>query len=130
MNAFYRFMAGRYGMDELNRFLIIVSMVCVMLSILFRGGVFSVLSSLLILLYTFRLLSRNAPRRQHENRVYLSLRGQFVQFILPLKKRWQDRRTHRYFRCPKCNTTLRVPRNRGKIRITCRSCQHQFERVT
>mgnify|MGYP002625827682 CR=1 FL=1 len=29
---------------------------------------------------------------------------------------------HKYFRCPKCRQTVRVPKGKGRVRITCKSC--------
>ena len=33
---------------------------------------------------------------------------------------------HRYFRCPDCRQTVRVPRGKGKISIRCPKCGRQF----
>lgn len=32
--------------------------------------------------------------------------------------------------CEKCNAKMRIPKNKGKIRITCSSCSHQFITTT
>ncbi|HCX64939.1 MAG TPA: NrdH-redoxin [Eubacteriaceae bacterium] len=32
--------------------------------------------------------------------------------------------------CPNCETRLRVPSGKGKIKITCKNCGHQFEQNT
>lgn len=42
------------------------------------------------------------------------------------KARKEDMKTHSYFKCPKCNAELRVPKGKGKIRITCPKCGEQF----
>lgn len=39
-------------------------------------------------------------------------------------------REHRYFRCPKCGQTVRVPRGRGKINIRCPRCNERFIKNT
>ncbi|WP_262360849.1 hypothetical protein [Gorillibacterium timonense] len=39
-----------------------------------------------------------------------------------------ERKTHRYYRCPSCNQTLRVPKGKGKLSITCSRCQTSFVR--
>ena len=38
--------------------------------------------------------------------------------------------THRVYKCPKCKQTLRVPRGKGKILITCSNCGHKFQKKT
>ena len=36
----------------------------------------------------------------------------------------------RYFRCPNCSSTLRVPKGKGKICITCPVCRKEFIKKT
>ena len=33
-------------------------------------------------------------------------------------------------KCPSCEARMRVPKNKGKIRVTCHQCQHKFELTT
>ncbi len=35
---------------------------------------------------------------------------------------------HKHFSCPCCKQIVRVPKGRGKIVITCPSCQNEFEK--
>ena len=35
--------------------------------------------------------------------------------------------THNYFCCPRCHATLRVPKNMGRIEITCTKCKNRFD---
>ncbi len=37
---------------------------------------------------------------------------------------------YKIYKCPKCRQKLRVPRGKGKIRISCRRCQYEFIRKT
>ena len=46
------------------------------------------------------------------------------------KTRWKQRKTHKFYRCPKCKTWLRVPKGRGKITITCVKCANKFDKTT
>ena len=39
-------------------------------------------------------------------------------------------RSHRYYACPKCRQTVRVPRGKGKIAITCPKCREKFIKKT
>ena len=43
-----------------------------------------------------------------------------------MKKRWAQRGTYRFFKCPQCRQTVRVPKGRGKICITCPKCKTEF----
>ena len=41
-------------------------------------------------------------------------------------ERWVQRKDYKFFTCPSCKTTLRVPRGHGKIKIVCRKCGSSF----
>lgn len=131
--AFRRYMFGRYGSDQFNRFL----MLLVGIMLLTAAIVSAIVSffppligvqwacycvellALALFGYTmFRILSRNIAARQKENRAYLRFRSRLAD------------QEHRYYACPKCNQTVRVPKGRGKIRIKCPSCGEQFIKKT
>ena len=82
------------------------------------GTVFWFLSYALMIWAIFRALSRNTYKRYQENRTFLL-------FFDRLKDR-----NNRYFDCPKCRQTVRVPRGKGKISITCPRCKEKFVRKT
>ena len=42
------------------------------------------------------------------------------------RERWVQRKDYKFFTCPSCRTTLRVPRGKGQIRIVCRKCGNTF----
>lgn len=121
------FFTGRNGMDSLSSTLSWGSIIVMLLSgFIGAGWLRSMLYylSLAGLIYAyFRVFSRNLSKRQAENRAFVSWKNQ-------CKQRWQQRKTHRFYRCPKCKTVLRVPRGKGKISITCRSCGEKFVRKT
>ena len=66
----------------------------------------------------FRMYSRNIEARRREN-------AAFQRVLTQLKDR-----DHRYYHCPKCRQTVRVPRGRGKINIRCPKCGEQFIKKT
>ena len=117
-----KFMAGRYGSDRLNMVILCAGLVASILSSLFRNlnarMIFLVLSYALMIWAIFRALSRNTYKRYQENRRFLLIFD-----------RLKDR-NNRYFNCPKCRQTVRVPRGKGKISITCPRCREKFIRKT
>lgn len=126
-----RFMMGRNGQDQLNMFLLVCCVVLIVLGAVIGGGLGSLLnllSMVLLGLSWFRLLSKNLLRRQSENSAYLRRRYRVTGWLRQLKTRWDQRRDYRFFNCPACHTTLRVPKGRGKIRIVCRKCGSSFTR--
>ena len=117
-----QFMTGRYGTDKLSLTLLVVAMVLSILSS-FMGTsllnpVLTLLSYVLMFWALFRVFSRKTYARYEENR-------KFLRFFDQLKDR-----THRYFSCPKCRQTVRVPRGKGKIAITCPRCKERVIKKT
>ena len=128
-----RFMIGRRGMDEFSRFLLIAALVLVILSGAagrLIGSLFSALELVCLAYCWVRVFSRNIYKRQQENGWYLRKREAFLRWFRSLKDRWQQRKDYRFFRCPSCHTLLRVPKNKGKLLLTCRKCGNRFERKT
>ena len=131
----FGFMRGRYGTDELGRFLAVAGAVGIVLSLLTRG--LGLLSTLLSLASLFavgwcycRILSKNFARRQVENRSYMIRRQQVIDWYSFRRDCFRQRKDYAFFRCPGCGRTVRVPKGKGKIRITCRHCGFAFEKKT
>ena len=124
-----RFMAGRNGNDQLNTFLLVLDLILIVVSSIVGGRVgrvfFLPVVALLVIIY-LRMFSRNLVRRREENGRYLRLRYRLGGRLRLHKERWVQRKDYKFFVCPACHTTLRVPRGRGKIRIVCRKCGVAF----
>lgn len=122
-------MAGRYGNDKFNIFLLVAAVVCLILSRItggIAGGIFNY-AALALLIYSYvRMLSRNLYKRRKENDRYLKLRYSVTSYFKLLKEKWTQRKEYKFFCCPSCKATLRVPRGRGKIKIVCRKCGTSF----
>ena len=120
-----RFMAGRYGGDQLNLFLMALYLILYVLFLFTRLLAFELLATVLVFVSLFRSLSRNLEARRAEN-------NKFLQFVRPIARRWNafharaHDREHRYFKCPNCGQQMRVPRGKGRITVHCRSCGAVF----
>ena len=116
-----RFMAGRYGHDRLNLTMLVVGCVLCFVQMFVPAGigfVLTIVSEALLILSLLRCFSRNTYKRYNENRKFLLM-----------VDRIKDR-AHRYYSCPKCRQTVRVPRGKGKISITCPRCREKFVKKT
>ena len=128
-----QWMYGRRGMDDFARFLLIASLVLIVLSWIVGGALQSFVWALGLacLVYCYiRVLSRNIYKREQENAWYLQKQTAVLRWFVSLKERWQQRKDYRFFRCPSCHTLLRVPKNKGKLLLTCRKCGNRFEKKT
>ena len=124
-----QFMVGRNGNDQFNMFLLGAAVVALLLGMIISGTVGSVLNiiALLLLVYSyFRMLSRNVYKRREENAKYIQARYKVSAKLRGLKERWVQRKDYKFFSCPECHATLRVPRGHNKIRIVCKKCGHSF----
>jgi len=125
-----KFMAGRYGNDQLGRALLVVDIILLVLSLVFSnklGGILLPLAMVLLGYMYFRMFSRNIYKRQEENGKYLRFKYNITSKFNVLRERWKQRKEYKFFTCPACHTTLRVPRGRGRIKIVCRKCGTSFE---
>lgn len=117
-----RFMAGRYGTDKLNMYIlglgVVLCIIAMFIPVSFAKLILTLLSYGLMIWTIFRSLSRNTYKRYQENR-------RFLQMIDRVKDR-----DHKYFNCPRCHQPVRVPRGKGKIAITCPKCKERFVRKT
>lgn len=127
---FSQWMQGRYGNDELSKFMFIAAMVCFVLSIFKYLRIFYVFSILLLCLSCARCYSKNIYARQREREIYLRIKTNVTDYFTLCKRMWNDRRTHKYFKCPQCKARLRVPKNRGKIEVTCPQCHAKTVKKT
>ena len=138
MNWLRNFFSGRYGMDGLNIALVIFALLlsfAVRIVLWFLLPFFWWLRFLYIIAYipvavaAFRMLSRNVGRRSRENEVFMGLVRKITGRSRDRKAKVQDKE-HRYYKCPSCGAQLRVPKGKGKIRITCPQCRREFVKKT
>ena len=138
-----QFLVGRYGGDSLNTLLSVVSFISFFAGMLVSslsgdnitgtviGWVLYLVAVGLLVFSIFRTFSKNLTARRAEYEWYRS------HIIAPLTKKRNEGRTRRaqaathcFFKCPGCRQTVRVPKGKGKIRITCPKCGKVFEKKT
>ena len=66
-NGFRNFMIGRYGSDDLGRFLMGILLILIVASFIFRNPILQGVIWVLFLYIYFRMLSRNYAKRAAEN---------------------------------------------------------------
>ena len=128
-----QFMVGRNGVDLFSRFLTYLALVLIILRLFIRGTFGAVLwyMALIVLIYAyFRIFSKNLSKRRAENAKYYAYRCKVVNGFQNWRERRRQSKDYCFFRCPSCHAMLRVPRGKGKVRVTCRKCGNAFERKT
>ncbi len=129
-----RFMQGRYGVDNLNKFLLVMYIAVllfntILTAILRSPVVYYILYALTIAALIFsiyRMFSRDIERRQRENQIYLDTKRKVKQFFKRQINRVKEIRTHRYRKCPHCKVVLRLPKKVGDVNVRCPKCRNDF----
>ena len=121
-----RFMAGRYGTDQLNNTLMVTYLALYLISLFSGWNILYWVALVLLFVTLFRCLSRQVDRRRAENAKFLQLVRPLNRKLKNMKVRLKDK-DHRYFKCPNCKQQMRVPRGKGRITVHCRSCGTTFE---
>ncbi len=122
-------MNGRYGSDQLNMALLILSILVSLIGGIFfnRSIVVSLIVYALSIIIIYRGFSKKIYKRQQENL-------KFKRLIQPIKSQYKiiklnlTQKQFKHVQCPRCHRTLRVPRGRGKIEITCPHCHVAFDK--
>jgi len=129
-DKFYRFMAGRYGTDQLSRFLSYAALALIIINFIVKSSILWYGAVILLVIQYYRTFSRQIEKRRRENAWYLRKTYAITNGFKNWRERQRQRRDYVFFRCPACKSMLRVPRGKGKIRVTCRKCGNVFERRT
>lgn len=130
MEKLNSFMYGRYGRDQLGTALIVLWILCAAVNIFVGSATASLIIWLIgdaaVILCIFRMLSRNITRRRIENEKFLKIQRPAAKKLKNAFTRIKEFRTHCYFKCPACKSTLRVPRISGSHTVACPKCGNKF----
>ena len=122
--ALARFMYGRNGADALTWAMVAVIFALGLLSSLLRSPLVSnILGSAELVVWVlmlYRMFSKNLTKRRAENARFMAWWGPKQNDLRGAKARRADT-AHKYVRCS-CGTYCRVPRNVGKVELTCPKC--------
>ena len=130
---FQRFMQGRYFMDTLNRFLLVLVLILSVISMFIPNimvrMIFVAVELALLGLFLFRCLSRNIPGRMRENRIFEKAFNPVKNFFVLSFRKIRERKDYRYIKCPACKAQLRVKNIKGTHRVRCPKCSNEFRKT-
>ncbi|MFC5974960.1 MULTISPECIES: RING finger protein [Carnobacterium] len=127
---FQKFMIGRYGVDKLSSFLLYGGLAFIILFNLLNWPIGGLLGWAAIIISYYRIFSRNRTKRYQENLKYLTFTRRLKGEWNKKRNKFYQRKAYKFYSCPNCHEKLRVPRNKGKINITCPHCKEQFIKKT
>lgn len=121
----WRFMSGRYGVDETFFAITAVSVILAIINSFVRSLALQAVVYVLMILAVLRVFSKNTAARSRENRAFKSLSEKISAKRAERNRRKADFR-HVYKKCPHCGAVLRLPRRKGKHKTVCPRCSKEF----
>ena len=121
-----RFMIGRYGNDQLNQFILILALVLMVVELVTRSSVLYLVSLALLVFSYLRAFSRNINKRYEENNKFLAVKDRITGRFNRERDMARMRKDYHIYTCANCKQKIRIPKGKGKIRITCPKCGNAF----
>ena len=126
-DRYIKFMKDRYGIDELYKFLLLICFVLLVINTFVSNNIIRLFEVLLIVIIFYRYMSKNIKLRKKENDKYLEIKDKIIKLFDYNKKKYKDRNTHMYRKCPKCKQKIRLPLKKGKHTVKCPNCGNRFD---
>lgn len=122
-----KFMYGRYGVDELYKFLFGLYLFIIIIDLFLNNIILTILELLIIVIIFYRVLSKNIYQRNKENQKYLKLKKNIIKPFRNIKRNVLDK-DNIYKKCSKCKTTLKLPLpyERGIKHTKCPKCSKRL----
>lgn len=132
MNFIYKlqkFMTGRYGPDDLYKFLLKLYIFIFIIDLIINFKILTIIELLIVSIMFYRFLSKNIKQRRKENDTYLKIKKKITKPFINIKRNYQNRDYHVYKKCPKCKTTLKLPLppKRGIQHVKCPKCKNKIK---
>ena len=126
-DRYIKFMKDRYGIDELYKFLLLICFVLIVINTFISTNIIRLFEVFLIVIIFYRYMSKNIKLRKKENDKYLEIKDKIIKLFDYNKKKYKDRNTHMYKKCPKCKQKIRLPLKKGKHTVKCPNCGNKFD---
>lgn len=118
---------GRQGPDDLAVFSVNLAIVIVLVNVFARTGWLGWVGLALVAYAMFRIQSRNLGARARENEAFLRALGPARPWVQNPRAAWAELRAYKHVCCSSCRQRVRVPRGKGRLRVTCPRCKTKFE---
>lgn len=120
------FFKGRYGQDQFGSFLLILAVISMLIRIISKSYIFNVLTLAILIYANYRVMSKNIYARSSENMKYMDYKNSIVRYFTWKYLSIFGKDGYKYIKCQTCNQELKVPKNKGKIKISCPKCNSKI----
>lgn len=122
-----KFMKGRYGIDELYKFLFAVYIFTFIINLFLKSIIIEYIGVFLVIVIFYRVFSKNIYQRNKENKQFLKLKNMIIKPFKNIKRNISDK-DHIYKKCSKCKTILKlpIPYERGIKHTNCPKCKKRL----
>lgn len=130
MNFMYKlaqFFQGRYGIDKLCYFFIILYCILCFVNIFTRSVIVTILSLLIAVFAIYRILSKNITQRQKESQIFENISIKIRYFFSSIRQWFVQCKNYCFHKCPHCQAKLRLPRKKGQHTVCCPKCNKDFK---
>lgn len=119
------------AIDNLNRFLLVLLLITFIISIFVDTLIADLIPLLILVIFAYRLISKDKYKRDKENKKYLSIKKTILKPFTVLIKNLKDHNSI-YRRCHKCKTILKLPLpyDRGIQHAICPNCGKRITFIT
>lgn len=123
-----KFMYGRYGLDDLNKFIFYIYLILFIISLFSSNIIILIIESILLLIFILRCISKKIYKRSNENIKYKKIKNTLIKPFSIIKRNIKDK-DYIYRKCPKCKTILKlkIPINNGIKHIKCTNCNYRIK---
>ena len=128
-NKLYKFMYGRYGIDNLYNFLFYVYIFILIANLFINSNILCWIALLPLTIAFYRFFSKNISKRRKENDMYLKIKNNVLKPYKNLRRNYKDKDMYIYKKCHKCHTILRLPLppKRGIRHAKCPNCKKRIK---
>lgn len=122
-----QWMQGRNGADALANAAVVVSVLLYVINIFARTTWLWWVALALLAYAWWRMTSRSVAARTQENELFLRRMGRLRPWLQDSPAVWREFRAYKHLKCPKCGQRVRVPRHKGRLRVSCPKCHTKFD---
>ncbi|MDE1547672.1 hypothetical protein [Jeotgalibaca caeni] len=130
---FQNIMQKANRVDDFSQFLVKAGALVGVVGMLFNSDLILWIGFGLILWMYIRTFSKDKQKFAYQNQKFLQYKRHILnkfhaqdQKVQKRRTAYEQRKAHRFYKCPNCKQKVRVPKGHGKISITCPTCKTKF----